>query len=220
MENARADWKRQGDEYVAHIRRLEKELQDQKKHLYDKEQAWDDERRKLKAEIEALVCKVHQLEDKLVILNEIKSQRDELMENLKKYQAARDQLHEEIQRLKAEYERLRLSDKAHFDTMMGERKTLEGQLDSHEARLTDLSITIKRLETQKNELEGLIDSLNDKCEQLKDVKTQLIGAQNVNKELVDEKDKLRSELNTAGDFMLDLEQKVHKANNTSLELLN
>lgn len=142
------------------------------------------------------------------------------MENLKKYQSARDQLHEDIQRLKAEYEDLRHKDQAHFDTMLGERKELEGELNSRETRLTELSITIKKLETQRNELEGLIDSLNDKVEQLKDVKTQLVGAQNVNKELVEEKDKLRGELNTAGDFMLDLEQKVHKANNTSLELLN
>ncbi len=38
-------------------------------------------------------------------------------------------------------------------------------------------------------------------------------------EITEEKDKLRNELNTTGDFMLDLEQKVHKANQTSLELL-
>ncbi len=78
---------------------------------------------------------------------------------------------------------------------------------------------IKELETTRNELEQLIDSLNDKLEALKDIKAQLSGAKAVNEELVQEKDKLRQELNTAGDFMIDLEEKVHKANNTSLELL-
>ncbi len=80
-------------------------------------------------------------------------------------------------------------------------------------------MTIKRLEAQRNELEQVIDSLNDRLEALKDVKAQLTGAQAVISEITAEKDRLRQELNTAGDFMLDLEQKVHKANNTSLELL-
>jgi len=80
-------------------------------------------------------------------------------------------------------------------------------------------LTIKRLEAQRNELEQVIDSLNDRLEALKDVKAQLTGAQAVISEITAEKDRLRQELNTAGDFMLDLEQKVHKANNTSLELL-
>lgn len=65
------------------------------------------------------------------------------MANLRKYQSARDQLHEDIQRLKAEYEELRLKDRAHFDTMLSERKEIEGELNLRETRLTELSITIK-----------------------------------------------------------------------------
>jgi DNA repair exonuclease SbcCD ATPase subunit len=64
-----------------------------------------------------------------------------------------------------------------------------------------------------------VDSLNDRLEALKDVKAQLTGAQSVIQEITAEKDSIREQLNQAGDFMLDLEQKVHKANNTSLELL-
>jgi hypothetical protein len=54
---------------------------------------------------------------------------------------------------------------------------------------------------------------------LKDIKVQLSGAQSVISEITKEKDSIREQLNSAGDFMLDLEAKVHKANNTSLELL-
>lgn len=54
---------------------------------------------------------------------------------------------------------------------------------------------------------------------MKDVKAQLGGAHSVNVEVHSEKDNIREQLNSAGDFMLDLEQKVHKANATSLELL-
>ena len=40
------------------------------------------------------------------------------------------------------------------------------------------------------------------------------------KELDAHKTQLQKELETAADYILELEQKIHKANNTSLELLN
>ena len=114
---------------------------------------------------------------------------------------------------------MRRRDQEHFDQLVSERKSIEIVLKTRETTITELTLTIKRLEAQRNELEQVIDSLNDKLEALKDVKAQLTGAQAVIAEITAEKDRLRQELNTAGDFMLDLEQKVHKANNTSLELL-
>jgi chromosome segregation ATPase len=138
---------------------------------------------------------------------------------LKKYQESRDQLHRDIEDLKREYESLRSKDQAHFDTMMTERREIESTLTSRETTISELHKVIKTHETHIHELNLNIDSLNDRLESLKDVRAQLSGVQAVNKELTGEKDRLRQELNTAGDFMLDLEAKVHKANNTSLELL-
>ena len=159
------------------------------------------------------------MKDKLVILEEIKEQRDLLMVNLKKYQEARDKLHADIAALKWEYEGLRQKDKEHFDKLLKERIEIETVLRTRETHITELTLIIKKLEAQRHELESAIDSLNDKLEALKDVKAQLTGAQSVIIEITKEKDSIRDQLNSAGDFMIDLESKVHKANNTSLELL-
>ena len=219
MDNARADWKKQADDYVNTIRQRDEEIRQLKKTIYDNEQRFEDERRALKKRIDELTSEVAQLKDRLVILDEIKQQRDQLQANLKKYQESRDQLHRDIENLKQEYHQLTLKDQQHFDQLIAERKQIELTLKTRETTITEHTITIKRLETHRNELEQVIDSLNDKLEALKDIKAQFTGAQAVIAEITAEKDKLRQELNTAGDFMLDLEQKVHKANNTSLELL-
>lgn len=90
MDNARADWKRQADEYVDTIRKRDEEIRQLKKTIYDNEQKFDDERRALKKRIDELTSEVAQLKDRLVILDEIKQQRDQLQANLKKYQESRD----------------------------------------------------------------------------------------------------------------------------------
>jgi len=100
-----------------------------------------------------------------------------------------------------------------------ERVEIETTLRHRETTITEHLLVIKRLEIQRNEHEQVIDSLNDRVESMKDVKAQLGGAHQVNQEVHVEKDDIREQLNAAGDFMLDLEQKVHKANATSLELL-
>lgn len=141
------------------------------------------------------------------------------MVNLKKYQEARDKLHADIEALKREYEGLRQKDKEHFDKLLKERIEIETVLWTRETHITELTLIIKKLEATRHELESAIDSLNDRLESLKDVKGQLTGAQSVIEEINREKDSLRDQLNSAGDFMIDLEAKVHKANNTSLELL-
>jgi chromosome segregation ATPase len=85
LDQARADWKRQSEDFVETIRKRDKEIEDLKKKIYDNQQAFDDERWALKRHIDSLQSEVAQLKDKLVILDEIKEQRDLLMANLKKY---------------------------------------------------------------------------------------------------------------------------------------
>lgn len=81
--------------------------------------------------------------------------------------------------MKKEYESLRHKDQQHFDKLIEERKSIELVLKTRETTITELTLTIKRLETHRNELEQVIDSLNDKLEALKDVKSQFTGAQAV-----------------------------------------
>jgi len=68
-----------------------------------------------------------------------------------------------------------------------------------------LNLTIKSLQGEINELESLTDSLSDKLEALKDVKTQLSGARAVANEITEEREKLKGELDTASGFKMDLE---------------
>lgn len=102
MRKAREEWKRKEDDLVDTIRKrdahLDKVTADFKKEMYDKEQAWDDERRNLHGKIDALTCEVQRLKEQLTVLEEIRSQRDKLQEALKQYQMSRDELHDEIER--------------------------------------------------------------------------------------------------------------------------
>jgi exonuclease VII small subunit len=89
---------------------------------------------------------------------------------------------------------LKQRDHKHFETLLAERKSIELVLQTRETTITELTLTIKRLEAHRNELEQVIDALNDKLEALKDVKAQLSGAQAVIIEITAEKDRLRHEL--------------------------
>ena len=212
-----------------HNARLEKErkqraeLKAEMEDLTQQLRAREGEIRDLKRRIQDLESKVEEhireLKNRQNILDEVTVQRDDLLRDLKIFQKERDDLHVEIERQKVEFESSRSQDLQHFEELMEERRRIEVILTQRETTITELNQTIKSLEATNNELETTVDSLQDKLEVLKDVKAQLVGAQAVNEELIQEKEKLRQELDTAGDFMLDLEQKVHKANNTSLELL-
>jgi len=89
---------------------------------------------------------------------------------------SRDELHDEIERQKKDYEDLRAKDHKRFEVLLSERQEIELRLTKRESTISELHIKIKTLETTRNELEGLIDSLNEKLETLKDVKAQLSGA--------------------------------------------
>ena len=67
--------------------------------------------------------------------------------------------------------------------------------------------------------ESTIISLTEVIEKKKDVELQLATAQDANAKLFAQKEALQRELETATDYILELEEKVYKANKTSLELL-
>jgi hypothetical protein len=72
MDRKRADWKREGDEYVSTIRKRDDEIKRLNATIYSNQQKFDDEKRKLQANIDALECEVTQLKEQLKILAEIK----------------------------------------------------------------------------------------------------------------------------------------------------
>ena len=67
--------------------------------------------------------------------------------------------------------------------------------------------------------ESTILRLTEIIEKKKDVEAQLATAEDANAKLFSQKEALQRELETATDYILELEEKVYKANKTSLELL-
>jgi chromosome segregation ATPase len=163
---------------------------------------------------------IHDLENRLLILNEIKKQRDQLIRNLKEFEESRDKLHRDIQQLKTEFEELRRQDQEHFSQIHDEKNKVEETLKSRETRITELETQIYEINTTVHKLRQDIDSSEAECNRLKDVETHLSKAKEVHEEYVQDRAHLRQELTKASDFMVDLEEKCHKANATSVTLLN
>lgn len=62
-------------------------------------------------------------------------------------------------------------------------------------------------------------ALNETLSKKADVEDQLEAARQQIAQLAEQKDNLQKELENATDYILELEEKVYKANKTSLELL-
>ena len=163
---------------------------------------------------------IHDLKNRLAILDEIKSQREKLFANLKDFEVSRDKLHKEIEDLKVEFEGIRRLDQDHFSKMHEERNVVEETLKTRETRITELETRILEINTTVFKQKQEIDSWNAECNRLQDVEKQLLKAHEVHDEYVQDRSNLRRELDKKGDFMIELEEKVHKANSTSLTLLN
>lgn len=104
-------------------------------------------------EINDLKLNVKKQENEIFLQSETIARLEKEVAALKDYKASRDALHAEIQRIKSEYEELRRQDQAHFDLMLRERTEIEATLSTREATISELHITIKTLETTRNELE-------------------------------------------------------------------
>lgn len=216
-----------------HQDQLKKEHEERQKLIAEKKELCD----KLK-EAEKLICDlrkeinylkdtidqrdqtIHDLQQRLAILGEVTEQRDTLMRNLKEFQDARDKLHREIDELKSEFEEYRRQDQEHFSRIHDEKSKVEETLKSRESKITELETRIFEITTTIHKLKQEVDSSSAECNRLRDVETQLVRSKEVQDEYTDDRNYLRKELQKGSDFMVDLEEKVHKANSTSLTLLN
>jgi len=129
-------------------------------------------------------------------------------------------LHKDIETLKGEFEKIRREDEIHFKQIHEQKSEVEKVLSKRESRITELETKIYEINTTVHKLRQEVDSSSAECNRLKDVESQLIRSKEAEEEHLQEKGHLRRELEKAGDFMVDLEDKVHKANSTSVTLLN
>jgi len=96
---------------------------------------------------------------------------------------------------------------------------VEEQRDAFERKINELELTIKKKESQILSLNSTVLELREVIARKEDVEDQLAMARGEIARLDAQKMQLQKELETASDYILDLEDKVYKANKTSLELL-
>ena len=93
------------------------------------------------------------------------------------------------------------------------------QRTEFELQINKLKIIIQQHETTILQKNGEILSLNEVVKQKSDVEAQLEEALLREQDNQAARDNVQKELENATDYILELEEKVYKANKTSLELL-
>ena len=96
---------------------------------------------------------------------------------------------------------------------------MDEQRAAYESNIDKLTITIETQEKQILVLKSNMTALEEDLYKKKDVEQQLKECLHREKENQTGRDKLQDELQNATDYILELEEKVYKANKTSLELL-
>jgi chromosome segregation ATPase len=88
-----------------------------------------------------------------------------------------------------------------------------------EAHINEVELLAKRQEHNIVELRSQTLELRTHLVQKQDVEAQLSGERDRNEQMDQQKQQLQREQETASDYIIELEDKVYKANKTSLELL-
>jgi uncharacterized protein YbaP (TraB family) len=96
---------------------------------------------------------------------------------------------------------------------------MEQQRQEFTGRVNELTSKLAQLTTEYNVKVSLILSLQEIIHKKEDVEKQLDECLVREQKNQDGREKLQTELEQATDYILELEEKVYKANKTSLELL-
>lgn len=86
-------------------------------------------------------------------------------------------------------------------------------------KINEQNVTIQQLQSRVHSLQTTIISLKEIITKKEDVEAQLATSQRLNAELTAQKAELQERLDEASEYIIDLEEKVYRANKTSLELL-
>jgi len=96
---------------------------------------------------------------------------------------------------------------------------MEQQRSEYEIEINKLSTIIRQHEATIFQKSGTIMSLEEMLAKKTDVEQQLDEALRRERDNQAARDSLQQEIESASDYILELEEKVYKANKTSLELL-
>ncbi|CDW87552.1 gas2 domain containing protein [Stylonychia lemnae] len=162
---------------------------------------------------------IARLKKLLSILDDIKRQRDQLQASLREFQEERDKLSKQIEDLVRQAQELRAKDEQHFQELMAHRKRVEDELLAKERIINEKDTMIKELTSKNLEMQQQINALESEVAVKNDLQNKLALAQELIEKISDAKERLQKELETASDYLLEQEEKTHKANLTALELL-
>ena len=96
---------------------------------------------------------------------------------------------------------------------------MEQQRIQYDLKIKSLNTTIMESRTTILSLESRNLSLNEQLAKKADVENQLAIARDHVNQMIGQKENIQRELENSTDYILELEEKVYKANKTSLELL-
>jgi DNA repair exonuclease SbcCD ATPase subunit len=143
-------------------------------------------------------------------MNDTKTSHNNYLKQLNKTHAV------EVDRLTKDREELRTTKDY---KIMSLEKSMEQQRTKYEVEINKLNIIIREHEKELLNRNGKIHSLEEVLSKKTDVEAQLAEALRREKDNQAARDNLQRELEDASDYILELEEKVYKANKTSLELL-
>jgi len=162
---------------------------------------------------------IERLKKLLSILDDMKAQRDALMRQMQEHQEARDKLSKDMDGLIEEARRLRQRDQAHFEELMEQRRKTDEECQRKEQEKNEKDIKIKNNIAKTLEMQQRIDALESMVAVKDDVSEQLSQANGLIEKMQGAKEKIQRELDMASDYLLEQEDKTHKANTTAMELL-
>jgi len=122
----------------------------------------------------------------------------------------------EVARLNKDREELRKTKDYRISYL---EQQMEQQRSEYEIEINKLSTIIRQHEATIFQKSGTIMSLEEMLAKKTDVEQQLDEALRRERDNQAARDSLQQEIESASDYILELEEKVYKANKTSLELL-
>lgn len=115
---------------------------------------------------------------------------------------------------------MRNDDHQNFQAIQAEMARINQEKEEAVQQSADKDIKIKNLMQTNLDLQAKLNSLNQLVAIKDDLSDQLDQLNNYVEELHAQKKTMQRELETAGDYLLEQEEKTHKANMTALDLLN
>jgi len=159
------------------------------------------------------------LNQKIQITNDIQTDLDNKSGMFEDSEQARAGLQQQLRDYVAKSEEDSRRNKQFQDQLMSEKAQQERVIEEQRQELSERDATIRSLESINLQYKNEVLRLEQELKVRIDIEIQLKAANEEIARLVAQKDKLKKDLDTASDYLIEQDEKVYKSNQTSLELL-